>query len=184
MSADGERKRICGGHIPCGGYDIPYDEGGAQRLARLGLFYGTENGYALDEGVTRAQAAVMVLRLMGEEQNVTTDAQSRFADMESHWARDAVAYADTLGYINGTGEDTFEPERGVTGREFAKILLSAIGYTDITIENVYEKAVETELILNNFTGAVIEEENYALNRSDLVRLSESALYAVRRTADF
>ncbi len=158
-----------------GGYDIPYDEGGAQRLARLGLFYGTENGYALDEGVTRAQAAVMVLRLIGEEQNVAADAQSRFADMEGHWARDAVAYADALGYINGTGEDTFEPERGVTGREFVKILLSAMGYTDITIENAYDKGVETALLVNNFTKAAVRDADYALNRNDMVSICSSAL---------
>lgn len=163
-----------------GDYDVPYDEGGAQRLGQLGLFYGTGSGYALDEAVTRAQAVVMTLRMMGEDMETAGDSNP-FADMEGHWAQAAVAHAYALGYVNGTGTDTFEPERGVTGREFVKMLLSAMGYEGVTIDNAYDKGVEAQLLVNNFTEAAVQDAAYALNRNDMVSICESALLA--KTAD-
>lgn len=166
-----------------GAYDVPYDEGGAQRLRQLGLFYGTGDGYALDEAVTRAQAAVMVLRMMGEERNISSKSsvETQFSDMRGHWAEGAVAHAYALGYVNGTGADTFEPERGVTGREFVKMLLSAMGYGGVTIDNAYDKGVETELLGGNFIKAAVQDATYALNRNDMVSICESALH--REKAD-
>lgn len=164
-----------------GDYDVPYDEGSAQRLGQLGLFYGTGSGYALDEAVTRAQAVVMVVRMMGEEKNAAIAAKERFGDDESHWARDAVMYALTLGFIHGTEDNTFELDRGVTGREFVKMLLSAMGYEGVTIDNAYDKGVEAQLLVNNFTEAAVQDAAYALNRNDMVSICESALLA--KTAD-
>lgn len=158
-----------------GAYDVPYDEGCAERLDRLGLFRGTGDGYALDEGVTRAQAAVMVVRMMGRENMDIADVREPFSDMRGHWAERAVRCGYHLGYINGTGADTFEPERGVTGREFVKMLLSAMGYEGVTIANAYDKGVETALLTNNFTKAAVEDEAYALNRNDMANLCSSAL---------
>lgn len=163
-----------------GDYDVPYDEGSAQRLGQLGLFYGTGSGYALDEAVTRAQAVVMTLRMMGEDMETAGDSNP-FADMEGHWAQAAVAHAYALDYVNGTGTDTFEPERGVTGREFVKMLLSAMGYEGVTIDNAYDKGVEAQLLVNNFTEAAVQDAAYALNRNDMVSICESALLA--KTAD-
>lgn len=166
-----------------GEYDVPYDEDAAQRLRQLGLFYGTGDGYALDEAVTRAQAAVMVLRMMGEERNISSKSsvETQFSDMRGHWAEGAVAHAYALGYVNGTSADTFEPERGVTGREFVKMLLSAMGYEGVTIENAYDKGVEAQLLVNNFTKAAVQDASYALNRNDMVSICEGALLA--KTAD-
>lgn len=39
----------------------------ADTLHSLGLFQGTNNGYELDQQVTRAQAAVIMVRLLGAE---------------------------------------------------------------------------------------------------------------------
>lgn len=163
-----------------GDYDVPYDEGSAQRLGQLHLFYGTESGYALDEAVTRAQAAVMTLRMMGEDTEIAGDSNP-FADMEGHWAQAAVARAYALGYVNGTGTDTFEPERCVTGRELVTMLLSAMGYEGVTIDNAYDKGVEAQLLVNNFTEAAVQDAAYALNRNDMVSICESALLV--KTAD-
>lgn len=39
----------------------------ADRLSDLGLFQGTGNGYQLDRAPTRAEAATMLVRLLGAE---------------------------------------------------------------------------------------------------------------------
>ena len=40
----------------------------AERLEALGLFRGTEAGYELDRAPTRAEAGVMLVRLLGTEE--------------------------------------------------------------------------------------------------------------------
>lgn len=158
-----------------GEFDVPYDEGCAERLNRLRLFQGTGDGYALEEVVTRAQAAVMVLRMMGRENMDISDVRNPFSDMRGHWAERAVRCGYYLGYINGTGEDTFEPERSVTGREFVKMLLGAMGYEGVTIANAYDKGVEATLLTNNFTKAAVADEAYLLKRNDMADLCSAAL---------
>ena len=109
-----------------GELEIPYDENGAAALDALGLFKGTGAGYALDENLTRAQAIVMVLRMIGEEDEVRAVIGDRhFIDTYGHWAGDAIEYAYGRGYINGASENECTPERNVTGREFVKMLLGA-----------------------------------------------------------
>ena len=44
------------------------DESNADRLHDLGLFRGTGSGYALDKTATRMQGLIMLIRLLGEEE--------------------------------------------------------------------------------------------------------------------
>ena len=159
-----------------GELEVPYDENGAAALDALGLFKGTGAGYALDENLTRAQAIAMVLRMIGEEDEVRAVIGDRhFIDTYGHWAGDAIEYAYGRGYINGTSENEFTPERSVTGREFVKMLLGAMGYDNLTLENAYEKAVETDLLLDNYTRTAVATDGYELKRSDVVRICRGAL---------
>lgn len=159
-----------------GELEVPYDENGAAALDALGLFKGTGAGYALDENLTRAQAIVMVLRMIGEEDEVRAVIGDRhFIDTYGHWAGDAIEYAYGRGYINGASENECTPERNVTGREFVKMLLGAMGYDNLTLENAYEKAVETDLLFDNYTRTAVATDGYELKRSDVVRICRGAL---------
>ena len=44
----------------------------ADSLHEMGLFQGTQNGYDLDRTPTRAEAAVMLVRLLGKEAEAKT----------------------------------------------------------------------------------------------------------------
>lgn len=159
-----------------GELEVPYDENGAAALDALGLFKGTGAGYALDENLTRAQAIVMVLRMIGEEDEVRAVIGDRhFIDTYGHWAGDAIEYAYGRGYINGASENECTSERNVTGREFVKMLLGAMGYDNLTLENAYEKAVETDLLFDNYTRTAVATDGYELKRSDVVRICRGAL---------
>jgi hypothetical protein len=129
----------------------------ANTLNKIGLFQGTENGYELEKPVTRAEAITMVLRMIGDEKlAASSDGRREFYDVEaSHWAFANIGYAAYKGYINGTSETTFEPERGVTGQEFVKMLLSAMGYQGITIEDAYEAGIKFALLVNNYTKLAV-----------------------------
>ena len=61
-------------------------EAQAQMLCDLGLFRGTENGFELEKPMTRAEAAAMLTRLLGAEQEaLTTEREHPFTDVPQ-WA--------------------------------------------------------------------------------------------------
>lgn len=166
--------------------EIPLDETGAQVLQELGLFYGTEDGPELERNVTRVEAVVMAVRVtQGKEQvyeggmGWSTGAISSplFRDIvypQHFWAYTDLFRAKAQGIIAGTGDGYFEPERSVTGREFAAMLLRGMDYTDVTTENAYDRGVELGLLLNNFTKSVVKQD-MPLLRSDVVRICHAAL---------
>jgi serine protease inhibitor len=90
-------------------------------------------------------------------------------------------YATIKGYINGTSNTTFEPDRTVTGQEFVKMLLTAMGYQGITIKDAYEAGIKFALLVNNYTKLAVSTEGYLLLRNDVVHLCYSALLV--KTAD-
>ena len=55
------------------------------------------------------------------------------------------------------------------------MLLGAMGYDNLTLENAYEKAVETDLLLNNYTRTAVATDGYELKRSDVVGICRGAL---------
>lgn len=89
-------------------------------------------GYALDKKFTRAEGAVMVLRLFGLEASAPkANLRSSFSDVkDSHWASKYVAYAYQKGIIRGTGAATFSPDREMSGKEFVTLTLRALDYAE------------------------------------------------------
>ncbi|HBL82259.1 MAG TPA: hypothetical protein DD391_06620 [Clostridiales bacterium] len=148
----------------------------AAGLKRLGILKGTDSGMELDRNVTRAEALALIQRTAGVEIGQFDFARSPFDDIQGHWACDIIESFYGLGYINGTGESTFEPDRFVTGQEFVKILLTVMGYEGVTLENAYEKGKEIDFLLNNFTKSVVFN-NETLLRGDTARLCFNALTA-------
>lgn len=156
--------------------EIPLAQTESEGLQKLGILKGTENGLELERGVTRAEALTFIWRTTGTAFNDIGYVTPSFTDIEGHWAYDTIEKFYHAGYIDGTSEKYFEPERIVTCKEFVKILLSVMGYKDVTIENAYDKGIETGLLNDNFTKSTVHN-NYLLTRSDTVRLCFNALCA-------
>ena len=73
--------------IPCAGALEGEAARAADTLAALNLVKGTGSGYALDEPATRAQAAVLLVRLAGAEQEAASSgSRSSFRDAPA-WCR-------------------------------------------------------------------------------------------------
>ena len=156
--------------------DIPKAQTEADGLYKLGILKGTGNGLELDREVTRAEALTLIWRTTGAVFESGCYVKPSFDDIEGHWACGTIEMFYHAGYINGTSDTTFEPDRTVTGREFVKILLTVIGYDGVTIENAYDNGIASELLLNNFTKTVVKND-YILSRSDTARLCFDALCA-------
>lgn len=101
----------------------------ADRLRTLGLFQGTEQGDELDRPLTRAEAAVMLVRLLGRTADLADAPASPFTDL-SDWAAPYVdrLYAD--GLTQGAGAGVYCPDTPISYDQYALFLGRALGFDD------------------------------------------------------
>ncbi len=102
----------------------------AEDLKTLGLFLGTEDGFELDRAPTRCEAGIMLIRLLGKEEEAkATEATHPFTDVEP-WADKYVAYLYDKGLTKGTSETTFGMNDACSAQMFETFVLRALGYSD------------------------------------------------------
>lgn len=102
----------------------------ADKLASLNLFRGTGDGYALEAAPSRMQGLIMLIRLLGlEEDALACTDPNPFTDVSGTGDRYA-AYAYAHGLTKGTGAATFTPARALSAGNYVTFLLRALGYDD------------------------------------------------------
>lgn len=119
-------------------------EGDARRsadmLATLGLVQGTGHGYDLDAPTTRAQTAVLLVRLSGAEKTAAAQTNhSAFRDVPT-WAARSVNYAAKQRWIKGITETVFSPNEAITADAWFTMLLRMLGYSDTHSDFSYDDA--------------------------------------------
>ena len=102
----------------------------AELTKEMGIFAGDDNGnFNPDQGITRAQCAAVVCRLLDAEADASTMSTDAFTDVPaSHWANGYVAWAYHNGIINGYGNGAFGPSDTVTYEQAIKMLMAGIDY--------------------------------------------------------
>ncbi|MFC4778001.1 S-layer homology domain-containing protein [Paenibacillus sp. GCM10023252] len=128
--------------------DSPYQKE-RETLEALGLFQGTSKGPELSKTMTRAQAAVVLLRMSGDLTSMASEvgAASLFTDLSStHWAYPYVMHATNKGYIKGTSTTQFSPEQSVTGKQFITMMLRSLGYVDAQPQSAAKLAVQAGML--------------------------------------
>ena len=144
----------------------------ADSLHEMGLFQGTQNGYDLDRTPTRAEAAVMLVRLLGKEAEVKTLTYTApFTDLKG-WEKPYVQYLYSNGLANGTNRTTFHPTGKCTAQMYAVFLLRALGYSD-TADFSYANAIETAREQGIYDTGIINVQNFL--RDDAAAASYTAL---------
>ncbi|MGN1001944.1 MAG: S-layer homology domain-containing protein [Oscillospiraceae bacterium] len=156
--------------------EIEYTEA-AEVLNAIGVITGYEDGsFQANKTLTRAEACVIIARLLGAED---LKGKAPFTDMAGYenWAESAIAFCANEGIVNGVGDGKFDPAGDLTGSAWLKMLAVALGYDaeeygmtgetwDIGVAKV---AKQLELTAGNAsvdqTAAVTREEAclYALN---------------------
>ncbi len=102
----------------------------AHALGEMGLFRGTQNGYELDRAPTRAEAAAMLVRLLGaENEALALSYTAPYTDV-ADWAKPYVEYLHNKGLTKGASAVTFGYSDKCTAQQYATFLLRALGYTD------------------------------------------------------
>ncbi len=154
---------------------IPLAEREAGGLVKLGILKGNENGeLELERPVTRAETVALIDRTAKLGFSTVPGDVVFFKDCKGHWAEGLINQFYQAGYISGITEFSFGPDRPVTGKEFTRILLMVLGYSDATTAKAYELGVEVGLLCDNFTKSVTYRDE-SLLRSDAVRLCIAAL---------
>ena len=153
----------------------PESTGRADKLASLGLFQGTGSGYQLDGDTTRIQGLVMLLRLLGLEEEALAYAQpSRFTDVG--WGDNYVSYAYDNGLTNGTSAATFSPNDPLNANGYVTFLLRAMGYSDAEGDFSWADALSFAVELSIMDAASANAlKSVSMNRGDMVDLSYAAL---------
>ena len=156
---------------PCAGALEGEAARAADTLAALNIVRGNGSGYALDESATRAQAAVLLVRLAGAEQEAAgSGSPSSFQDVPT-WCRSSIAYASSQKWIYGVTAQAFRPGETVTANAWCTFLLRMLGYSDkdgdFTVGGAALFAQHIGLISRSYDGP--------LTRGDLFQIMRDAL---------
>lgn len=159
--------------------DLSAAEDIASSLRDAGLFKGTQNGFELDRPATRQEALLMLIRLLGlEDEASACTEECPFTDVSAWW-KPYIAYAYKMGYTTGS---VFDTEKGIylfgTGTADAKMyctfVLRALGYSDRNGDFSYSAAVD----FARSVGIIPQEADTAdFLRADVVYVSYAALSA-------
>lgn len=147
----------------------------ADKLVSLHLFRGTESGYQLDRSPTRLQGLIMLIRMLGlEEEALACDEPIPFTDVTG--GRAYVSYAYHNGITNGTGAATFSPGNPLSAKHYVTFLLRALGYDDAAGDFTVGTALSYAAGLSMMTQSAAQTlAAVSMNRGDMVDLSYAAL---------
>lgn len=137
-------------------------------LRELGLFRGTGTsfgeGFDLHLAPTRAEALVMFIRLLGEENAaLSCSYEHPFTDVPT-WADRYVAWAWHQGYSNGVGGGKFGTQQPVSASEYQEFLLRALGYS---VAGVHDYTTSLDRAYKH--GALTSAEYQMLQTSSFLR---------------
>ncbi len=103
----------------------------AESLKSLGIFKGvSDTEFELDRAPTRAEALVMLIRLLGKENEaLSSECVHPFTDAPE-WADKYIGYAFENGLTKGISETEFAGNHRATREMYLTFVLRALGYSD------------------------------------------------------
>lgn len=146
----------------------------ADMLNSLGLFNGTKNGYELDRIPSRVEAAAMLVRLLGaEEEAKQMNYKHPFTDVPG-WANSIVGYMYEKGYTKGISDNKFGSEQLTNARDYTTFMLRTLGYDadDFNWEKSIDFAVEKEMFILEEAQSL---QGQTFKRNEMVFVSYNTL---------
>ncbi len=145
----------------------------ADALNTMGLFQGTSNGYELDRTATRAEAATMLVRLLGKEDEAKAlEYTAPFTDLNG-WEAPYVEYLYENGLTSGTSDTTFSPNKQCSAQMYSVFLMRALGYSEDAGDFTYAQAMDKATELGIADIADCNTDNFL--RDNVVAMSYTAL---------
>lgn len=110
-------------------------------MVTCGFLQGDGHDLGLDKALTRAEAAVLLVRLCGAEAIAAQASASPFTDVPV-WAAPAVNYLCSEGAVKGISADRFGSDNPLTARDFTVMLLRTLGYRESSGDFAYTDALQ------------------------------------------
>lgn len=153
----------------------------ADLLYELGLWHGVGTNadgtpnYNLEGRLTRLQMIVVILRLLGlEDEALATTARNPFVDMQNSWGSRYLAYAYEIGMTTGVGNNRFGDDYA-TPLQFSTMMLRAMGYSDKNGDFTYQQALEKATEIGIVPVGMFDDANGELLRDCCVKICATAL---------
>ncbi|MDO4515569.1 MAG: S-layer homology domain-containing protein [Bacillota bacterium] len=143
----------------------------------------TDGSYRPEGTITRAEACKMICVALngGKEPVLGTNATASFTDTKGHWAEGYIESCVSQGIVAGVGGGKFNPNGNVTGSQFAKMLLIALGFKS-DVENFTGNAWEVNTNVRAtqkglYDGLESMDVSAALSRDNAAQMVWNALEA-------
>ncbi|WP_373232730.1 cyclophilin-like fold protein [Cohnella sp.] len=149
----------------------------ADTLNSLGLFLGTDAGYELEKQVTRTEAAIMLVRLLGMEKEAQNGNYSHpFTDVPA-WADKYIAYMYSNSLTRGVSDEEFDPDGLCNLQMYSAFVLRSLGFEDGS-DFTYGTAIKAAGQLG-----LLDTITHTFLRGDMVAVSYSALSTKFKNSD-
>lgn len=137
----------------------------ADYLNAVGLLRGSESGLALSSSLSRQEAAVMVVRLLGAEAHaIEKNYDHPFTDVDG-WASPYVGYLLAQGLTSGISKTEFGAKLPLTQAQYLTFILRGLGYDDgageFQWEESYKKAKSIGMQVTDLTGLPFTRDHMA-----------------------
>lgn len=157
-------------------------EGAVAVLAALGVVNGYPDGtYRPENVVKRSEMAKLIVVALGLEDYVK-GMYSSFPDAKGHWAENYIAYATSLGIIEGYPDGTFRPDVTVTYQQAATMLVRALGYQDQYLTGVWPASHVNQAMKLGILDDIVATAEGA-NRGDIALMLYNTLNCLMITYD-
>ena len=156
----------------------------AEQLWEKGLFLGSNGTFRLDEPLIRTEAAVMLVRLLGAENDAKAQNNAHpFTDVPE-WANDYVGYLYKNGLTSGVSETAYGSDDNISADQYFTLLLRSLDYKD-NVDFVWDSAAKSALDLEIIGEPCYEDYVSApvFMRDLAVRASYSALMSPKKGSE-
>lgn len=145
-------------------------------LVDLGVITGyTDGTFKPDNAVTRAEAAVIIIKALGLEKSVGVQ-KSSYTDMSGYaWAEPYIAFASNLGILQGDGNGKYRPGDTVSYNEMAAILVRALGYTPESLTGTWPGNYVNKAAGLGIMDSITSGGNVGATRGDVAQMTANNL---------
>ncbi|MFD0962229.1 golvesin C-terminal-like domain-containing protein [Paenibacillus chungangensis] len=150
--SSGEDHAICASQADaCGGWAEQH----VVKLMKAGWMKGFPDGTVKpDKRMTRAEMATLLVRAL----NLSPMEESRFSDVNDHWAKESIEAAAAHDIMHGVAEDQFHPDEMLTREQLAVLVVRAF------------KLVKYADALDTATVSFLDSDNVSPWASDAIAL--------------
>ena len=155
----------------------------AETLKTLGLFLGSDKGFELERVPSRLEEVVMLIRLLGKEQEAKSGSWTHpFTDVPP-WADKYIGYAYENNLANGMSATEFGTG-AATAQMFATFVLRALGYNDSAAKGAVDFTYDGAVQYATERGLIAGQGDVdGFNRGACVRMMEAALRQHKNNGD-